>query len=106
MTRGLSRFLGIMKMTDLPNAVGILGALISIYFYARVQWEREYAKRLAYSLGNLVGTVMLLFSLIYHWNVAAFLSNTAWGVISIYGVYRCLKYSWREKKAMGQIGGE
>jgi hypothetical protein len=92
-------------MTDLPDTVGIFGALISIYYYARVQWEREYAKRMEYSVGNLVGTVMLLFSLIYHWNVAAFLSNMAWGVVSIYGVYRCAKYDYFKKKAAQKIEG-
>jgi hypothetical protein len=101
----LTCFLGTMKMTDLPDIVGIFGAIISIYFYARVQWEREYVKKLGYSLGNFVGTIMLLFSLVYHFNAAAFLSNMAWGLISLYGVYRCLKYSWLEKKAGRQVGG-
>ncbi len=92
-----------MKWSD---AVGIGGALISIYCYARVQWRREYAKSMEYSMGNLIGTVMLIISLMYNWNVAAFLSNLAWGAISLYGVYRCLRFSMSRKTAAKQIGGD
>jgi hypothetical protein len=89
-------------MTDLPDAVGILGAVISIYAYGRAQWQREYVKKLGYSAINLAGTIMILLSLVYHPNIASSISNLAWGLISLYGVYRCLKYRMREKKAEQQ----
>ena len=82
-----------------PDVVGILGVAISVYYYARVQWQRDYAKNIAYSIGNFVGSLMIIFSLTYKWNIASFLSNTLWAVISLYGVYRCWKYSCSEKKA-------
>lgn len=83
---------------SLPDIVGILGVLISVYLYARVQWHRDYAKNMAYSVGNFVGSLMIIFSLAYNWNVASFLSNMLWGVISLYGVYRCWKYSCGKQK--------
>lgn len=86
-------------VTDGPDALGILGAVISIYCYARAQWQREYVKRMEYSLGNLIGTILILISLAYHWNVASFISNIAWGIVSLYGVYRCAKYMVLEKRA-------
>ena len=85
-----------------PDAVGILGVAISVYYYARIQWERDYAKRIGYSLGNFFGSLMIMYSLVYSWNIASVISNTAWGLISLYGVYRCLKYSWLEKKAVAR----
>jgi hypothetical protein len=88
------------------DTVGILGVAISVYYYARVQWHRDYAKTMAYSMGNLVGSLMIIYSLVYNWNIASFLCNSAWGVISLYGIYRCLKYSWLEKKAEGKVGYE
>jgi hypothetical protein len=36
-------------------------------------------------------------SIVKNWNLSSFVSNTTWGLISLYGVYRCLKYMWKEK---------
>ncbi|MFA5040814.1 MAG: hypothetical protein WC464_04180 [Bdellovibrionales bacterium] len=88
-----------------PDLVGILGVVISVYYYARVQWHREFAKRMAYSMGNFVGSLMIIYSLMYDWNIAAFMCNIVWGLISLYGVYRCFKYSWFERKAREQVRG-
>jgi hypothetical protein len=87
------------KMIDLPDMLGILGATMSIYCYARVQWKRDYAKNIGFSFWNFVGTVLILVSLAYHWNMALFVSNIVWAFVSLYGVYRCLRYRWLEKKA-------
>lgn len=81
-------------LTDWPDALGIFGAVISIYAYARAQWHRDYVKQMEFSMINLIGTILILISLAYHWNVASFISNVAWGIISLYGVYRCAKYMW------------
>jgi len=87
-----------------PDVVGICGVIISVYYYARVQWQRDFAKRLAYSVGNLVGSLMIIYSLVYNWNIASFLSNMSWGAISLYGIYRCLKYVQLEEKAAEKTG--
>ena len=79
-------------MPTLLDCVGLLGISLSLYSYARLQWHRDYAKTLAYSLLNLTGSLLLGLSLMEHWNLASFVSNTAWGLVSAYGVYRCLKY--------------
>lgn len=86
-----------LSMIDLPDAVGLLGALVSIYCYGRVQWQRDFAKRMAFSLLNLFATILMFFSLSYHWNLASFISNVAWCLISMYGVYRCMKYIVRAR---------
>jgi len=83
-------------MTDVSDLIGIVGALVTVYCYARVQWHRDYAKEMSYSIGNLVGTVFMLFSLMYHWNISAFLTNVVWGFISLYGIFRCMSYRWRK----------
>ena len=84
-------------MIDASDLVGLTGVAISIYCYARVQWQRDYAKKIDYSLLNLLTSVLLFVPLSEHWNIASFASNMAWTVISLYGVYRCLKYSWVRK---------
>lgn len=80
--------------------IGVFGVCLSIYSYARLQWQRDYAKRLSYSLLNLIGTIFLMISLFNNWNLAAFISNLAWGAISLYGVYRCTKYMLRMDKSV------
>lgn len=77
---------------DVYDLLGLFGVSLSLYSYARLQWQREYAKRLSYSLFNLLGSTFLMVSLFNKWNVASFTSNAIWALISIYGVYRCMKY--------------
>jgi hypothetical protein len=79
-------------MIDTYDLIGLVGVSCSVYCYARVQWQRDYAKRLSFSLVNLAASVLLAISLLNKWNLSSFVVNTIWGVISLYGVYRCLKY--------------
>ena len=79
---------------DVYDLVGLLGVFLTIYCYARVQWRRDYAKTLSYSLTNLAGALLFSVSFIQHWNLSSFVCNTIWGLISVYGLYRCLKYMW------------
>jgi hypothetical protein len=74
------------------DVIGLIGVSCSVYCYARVQWQRDYAKRLNYSLLNLAASALLALSLLNKWNLSSFIVNAMWGVISLYGVYRCLKY--------------
>ncbi|MGE4350737.1 MAG: hypothetical protein AB7E52_00950 [Bdellovibrionales bacterium] len=84
-------------MLSLYESAGILGVACSMYAYARVQWQRDYAKRIEYSFFNLANAALLIFSLSKDWNLAAFIGNLLWGLLSLYGIYRCLKYRWRDK---------
>ncbi len=84
-------------MIDIYEIVGLLGVGLSIYGYARVQWQRDFAKRLSYSMINLVGALLYSVSLFKYWNLPSFVSNMIWGLISLYGAYRCYKYIRRDK---------
>jgi len=78
--------------------IGLVGISLSSICYARVQWQRDYAKHLSYSILNFVATLLLGVSLSKNWNLASFVSNLIWGAISLYGVYRCMKYIIRDRK--------
>jgi len=84
---------------ELPDLIGLLGVAISIYSYARLQLRRDYAKDLGYSLWNALGAVLFEVSLSNHWNLSSFIGNLIWLLISLYGVYRCLKYKWHPAAA-------
>jgi hypothetical protein len=79
-------------MIDSYDLIGLVGVSCSVYCYGRVQWQRDYAKRLSFSALNLLASALLLISLLNKWNLSSFVINAIWGVISLYGVYRCLKY--------------
>jgi len=76
------------------DMAGCLGVALGIYAYARLQWRRDYAKELSYSSLNLVNAGLMLYSLSDKWNPSAALGTSLFGLISLYGVYRCLKYKW------------
>jgi cadmium resistance protein CadD (predicted permease) len=88
-----------MNGIGIYDLIGLTGVFFMMYAYARVQWRRDYAKTLEYSVLNLVSAILLAVSLLDKWNLTFFVNNTIWGVISIYGIYRCLKYVWRARKA-------
>ena len=77
---------------DLYDILGLVGVVFTIYNYARLQWQRDYAKKLRYSASNFLGAVLITLSLLDKWNLAAFVVNVIMALISLYGVYRCLKY--------------
>jgi hypothetical protein len=82
---------------DIYDAIGLIGVCLSIYCYARVQWQRDYAKRLNYSLLNFLGSIFFMIAILHKWNIASFVSNAVWLLISLYGIYRCSKYMSRSK---------
>jgi hypothetical protein len=75
--------------------MGLAGVAVGIYAYARVQWQRDYAKSWGYSVLNLVNGLLLEMSLLHDWNMASFIGNALWIGISFYGLYRCWKYARR-----------
>jgi hypothetical protein len=80
----------------LYDLVATVGYMILIFCFARIQWRRDFSKTITYSLLNLLGALMLAASIwgdVFSW--AAFLAYAAWGMISLYGVYRCFKYAYR-----------
>lgn len=82
-------------MVSLFDEVGVLGVILGIYGYGRVQWQRDFAKTYAYSILNMCSSSLMLISLTHAWNLAAFLSNAIWTLFSLYGVWRCWQYTRR-----------
>ena len=79
-------------MLSIFDLVGLTGIALSIGCYARVQWQRDYAKNLSYSILNFMSAALLGVSILHNWNLSSFIGNAFWMLISIYGIYRCLKY--------------
>lgn len=88
-----------MKMT-LCDFIGLIGVFLALYAYARVQWQRDFAKSLVYSLLNFLSSALMLVSLSQAWNSASVVSNVTWAALSLYGVYRCVKFKLREHASL------
>jgi hypothetical protein len=74
------------------DLVGLLGALLIMFCYARVQWQRDYVRRLRYSLLNLFAGLLLMAPAWSHDSRLALGLVGAWIAISYYGLHRNIKY--------------
>lgn len=83
--------------------IGIIGAILYLFSYAKIQWRRDYAKTIEYSALNFLASSFVLYSLLDQWNLPSVIIQISWMTISAYGVYRCLKYKFREKRELLKI---
>ena len=79
-------------MEDIIGVVGVSFVLITYYL---LQIEKIDSKGFWYSFLNLFGAVLIMYSLMYNWNLASIIIEIFWIVISAYGVWKYLK---RERK--------
>ncbi len=70
---------------DLFSIIGVVLILVS---YMLLQLERLSATSFSYSATNGVGALLILVSLMYDFNLPAFIIEAFWLLISIYGVVR------------------
>lgn len=66
--------------------IGTIGVATIILTYILLQTERIKSESLAYSVLNALGAGMIVFSLIYSFNFAAFVVESLWVLISLYGI--------------------
>lgn len=72
----------------IPDIIGCLGGFFILITYLLIQLSKMDPKDLSYSLLNLVGAIFILFSLLDSWNIAAFIIELAWMMMSLFGVYK------------------
>lgn len=69
-----------------PDLIGLLGVAILLIAYVLLQIHIWSAKDVIFSFANAAGSAMILYSLYYDWNLSAFLMETIWVVMSVYGM--------------------
>lgn len=80
--------------------IGIVGGGFVLVSYWLLQANKMSPTSFAYSGLNLVGAVMIMFSLTNAWNLTAFIIEIIWAMISLYGLikwYSFHRQSTREK---------
>jgi hypothetical protein len=75
---------------DLYDILGLTGAALFLAAFGGVQLEKLDAHGPPALLMNFVGAVLILVSLVQDFNLAAFVLEAAWGLISLYGLARLL----------------
>jgi hypothetical protein len=71
------------------DLIGSIGVSIIIVTYFLLQTERIKSENIYYSILNAVGSSLIIFSLIFNFNLAALIQESFWVLISIYGVAKC-----------------
>jgi hypothetical protein len=77
-------------MISLFDAIGILGVGLTLLAYLLLQAERLESRSRVYSALNLFGSVAILVSLAFDFNLSAVLMEGCWAVISLYGLAKAL----------------
>ena len=70
------------------DLLGIIGVVLIVATYMLLQLEKLSATSFLYSATNGVGASLILVSLIYEFNLSAFIIEAFWLLISIYGIVR------------------
>lgn len=86
-----------LSLTDL---IGILGVLIIIIAYMLLQLEKIDAQDLSFSILNTLGALLIIVSLLYSWNLASFIMEITWMMLSLYGILKYYKTAKKGKDAV------
>lgn len=80
----------------LYDCVGLIGVGLILLSYALLQVEKIDPRSIRYSLLNFVGALLILVSLIFSFNLASFIIEIAWLLISAFGLLK----AWRLRGAI------
>lgn len=79
------------------DVIGLTGSALFIGAFAYANLAKELNK-LAFNLANLAGSILLLVSLAVNFYLAAFVLETAWGLIAAVGLGLAIRARMREKR--------
>ena len=72
------------------DLVGNIGVLLMVIAYLLLQLEKLSSSALSYLLLNAVGAILVMTSLMFRFNLSAFLMEAFWLLISLYGLAKPL----------------
>jgi len=71
--------------------IGNIGVALVILTYLALQLERLDSRSVLYSALNGIGAALVALSLMFEFNLSAFVVEVFWLLISVYGIVRQLK---------------
>lgn len=75
---------------DLANIVGLLGSALMVIAFAYSNMAKAIDFRL-FNLLNLVGALLLLYSLTVHFNMASMALEVVWAAIALFGLFQAFR---------------
>ncbi|HEU5046371.1 MAG TPA: hypothetical protein VFT64_00855 [Rickettsiales bacterium] len=75
-------------MLSFPDFIGIIGVLAILLAYFMSQRGALNVTDKHYLWMNFFGSLAIVFSLFWSWNLSAFIINGAWAAISGYGILK------------------
>ena len=73
------------------DIVGVTGALLIVTAYFLLQTEKISNQSPSFSIINALGALLILISLCFEFNLAAFFIEFFWLLISVYGVWKWVR---------------
>ncbi len=75
-------------MTLIPSIIGMVGAGMILLAYLLLQMGKMTTEGLWYTVVNLVGSLMILFSLFFDFNLPALFIEVVWITVSVVALVR------------------
>ena len=76
---------------DIFQLIGLLGMICIVAAYFLLQIGRINSETLAYQTINLIGAILLIISLLEHFNLGSVLIEVFWICITFFGLYKIYK---------------
>ena len=73
------------------DRLGMIGVMTILWCYFSLQLGKIKSEELIFSLLNGVGAIFILISLLYEFNLSAFLVELFWLLISLMGIFTGIK---------------
>lgn len=73
------------------DLAGLTGVALILAAYILMQTNYLTNQQIRFQLMNLVGALLIMFSLLHFWNLSSFLMELAWGGISAWGLWKILR---------------
>ena len=72
------------------DVAGFTGVVLIVIAYLLLQLNKLPSSAPAYSLLNALGALLVIVSLVFDFNLAAFLMEAFWFLISLFGLFRSI----------------
>ncbi|MFA5454344.1 MAG: hypothetical protein WC272_03390 [Sulfurimonas sp.] len=82
------------------DVVGIVGVAMVLATYFLLQSQKIDSKGFLYSFLNFLGALLIVYSLLYSWNLASFIIEFFWILISIYGLRKWYRNKTKTAKTI------
>lgn len=73
------------------NGIGFLGLGLFLWAYAMINLGKWDTRNPRPHACNLAGALLIMGSLMHHWNMPVFVLECIWASISIYGLWKARK---------------